>query len=407
MKPEKIMKILADNAYVRTSGSEAEFRAANYIASVCAELGVQATVEPFDVELAEITHAAFYADGRAVPCKGFQCAGTGSVEAPLYYMPNCDALSLPGCRGKIVMTDQPLSRIYQDLLDNGAVGFIKYSGDANDENRDIDDAELRSYVSKGNKLPGVNIHTADAVELVRNCVKTVRIELVQTESVGNSWNVIAYLPGEIPEYIALTAHYDSTALSLGVYDNMSGSVGILGVLEHFLNNPHRHGLRFIWCGSEERGLLGSKAYCKTHEEELKNIVLNINLDMIGCIMGKFIACVSAEDALVSYIEYLSKEVGFSVAARQDVYSSDSTPFADSGVPALSFARIAPHNTASIHNRFDTINVMSGEQMVRDIAFITAFTDRMANSVLCPVVRKIPDSVKEKLDDYLLRKKDQK
>ena len=43
------------------------------------------------------------------------------------------------------------------------------------------------------------------------------------------------------------------------YDNMSGSVGILGIAEHFAKNPHRYGLRFIWCGSEERGLLGSKA----------------------------------------------------------------------------------------------------------------------------------------------------
>ena len=32
---------------------------------------------------------------------------------------------------------------------------------------------------------------------------------------------------------------------------------------------------------EERGLLGSKAYVRDHEEELDKIVLNINLDMIG------------------------------------------------------------------------------------------------------------------------------
>ena len=36
---------------------------------------------------------------------------------------------------------------------------------------------------------------------------------------------------------------------------------------------------------EERGLLGSKAYVRDHEEELDKIVLNINLDMIGTYMA--------------------------------------------------------------------------------------------------------------------------
>ena len=87
-----------------------------------------------------------------------------------------------------------------------------------------------------------------------------------------------------------------------------------------------------------------------------------------------------------------------------MYSSDSTPFADKGVPALSFARIAPPNTGTIHNSYDTAALMSGRQMCQDIAFIVAFTERMANSHRCPVSREIPDNMKEKLDIYLTRKR---
>ena len=126
--------------------------------------------------------------------------------------------------------------------------------------------------------------------------------------------------------------------------------------------------------------------------------------MIGCIMGRFIACCSTEEKLVHYIEYFGNEVGFSIKAHQDVYSSDSTPFADKGVPALSFARLAPHNTATIHNSYDTLKLMKAEQVQEDVAFMAAFTERMANAVLCPVSREIPDSIKEKLDYYLLRKR---
>jgi Zn-dependent M28 family amino/carboxypeptidase len=185
---------------------------------------------------------------------------------------------------------------------------------------------------------------------------------------------------------------------------MSGSITLLGIAEEFANKKHRYGLRFVWCGSEERGLLGSKAYIAAHEDLLDKIVLNVNVDMIGCIMGKFISCVTAEMPLVNYISYLGDELGFQVKAYQDVYSSDSTPFADKGVPAVSFARAAGRDLAPIHNSYDTVAVMKMEQMQKDVDFITAFASRMANAALCPVSKEIPENIKEKLDEYLLRKK---
>ena len=179
---------------------------------------------------------------------------------------------------------------------------------------------------------------------------------------------------------------------------------LLAMADAFSKVEHKFGLRFIWCGSEERGLLGSKAYCQQHNEELGDIVLNVNLDMIGCIMGKFIACCTSEEKLVGYISYFAAEQGFGCSAYQDVYSSDSTPFADNGIPAVSFARLAPPNTATIHNSYDTAKVMSAQQMVEDIGFIQAFVTRMAQVVTCPVARSIPDNMKEKLDEYLTRKR---
>ena len=101
---------------------------------------------------------------------------------------------------------------------------------------------------------------------------------------------------------------------------------------------------------------------------------------------------------------MASELGFAIDGRQDVYSSDSTAFADKGVPAVSFARIAPQNTATIHNSYDTIALMKGEQMVEDIEFIQAFVTRMVNAKRCPVAREMPANLKEKLDNYLGRKR---
>ena len=405
MNTQKIMKIFEDTAYVRMGGSDAELKCAEYIKGLCAEMGLEAKIEDFEVDMANIKTAHLYADGEEITCKGYMLCGSGEIEAPLYYLTNTDKYSLSLCKGKIVLVDGYMGYwMYRDIFEAGAVGFITYDGNANYVDNDIDQRELRPHVSKGDKILGVNINAKDAIRIVNNGVKTAKIVVEQDEYAGVSRNVIADIKGETDEYIVFTAHYDSTSLSQGAYDNMSGSIGLLGIAEHFLAYSPKYSLRFIWCGSEERGLLGSKAYVNAHEKELEKTVFNINLDMIGCIMGKFIACCTAEEALVHYINYYASEYGFGITTRQDVYSSDSTPFADKGVPAVSFARIAPNNTATIHNSYDTMAVMKGEQMESDIDFITSFACRMANACRCPVDKKIPDNMKDKLDIYLTRKR---
>ena len=405
MDIQKINQIFADTAYIRMGGSAEELKCAEYLANLCAEFGGKAQIQPFPVQLAKIKNAHLYADGVEVACKGYLIAGNAEIEAPFYYLANTDAWSLSQCRGKIVMIDGYMGYWrYQDILANGAVGFITYDGHVNYEDRDIDQRELRPHVAKGNKLPGVNINAKDAVKLVENETKMVKIDLEQDEWEGESRNVVLEIPGEIDEWIVLTAHYDSTSLSTGAYDNMSGSIGILAMAEHFMSAPHRRGIRMILCGSEERGLLGSKAWVRDYPELVEKCVLNVNLDMIGSIMGKFHACVTGEEKLVSYIEYFAAEQGFGIGVRQGVYSSDSSPMADAGIPAVSFARLAANNTGTIHNRYDTLKLMKAEHMVKDIAFIQSFTERMANAVHIPVKREIPDNMKERLDEYLGRKR---
>lgn len=405
MKAEQIESIWRDTAYIRTGGSEEELRTAKYLQNRCAALGLQAELAPFPVEMATIQEATLVADGHTIRCEGYLCAGSGEVEAPLYYLTEDDPYSLACCRGNIVLMDGYLRRWrYQDLIDNGALGLITYSGDVNHTSAAIDRRELRAQVRCGVRIPAVNLHAADAVALIRNDTQMARITLRQEEYTGTSHNIIVDLPGQVEEQILFTAHYDSTSLSQGAYDNMSGCVGLLSLMEYFSQHPHRYHLRFIFCGSEERGLLGSKAYCEENKDALKNAVLVINLDMLGSIMGHFIACVTGEMALVHYLSYLGDELGFQIKPYQDVYASDSTPFADCGVPAVSFCRSAGGALAPIHTVYDTAAVLKTSQLQKDIDFITAFADRMVNAAHCPVSREIPENIKQKLDEYLLRKR---
>ncbi len=405
METQKLTRLFNDTAYVRMGGSEGERKCAEYLASVCTEFGGEARLEAFPVQMASIQKAQLLADGTEIPCKGYFNAGSGTVEAPFYYLTDFTDLSLSRCKGKIVMIDGYMGYWkYQDVLKAGAVGFITYDGHVNYADRDMDQRELRAHVAKGHKLLAVNINVKDAIALVNQKPATVKIELQQTEWEGQSHNVVLDIPGELDEWIVLSAHYDSTSLSTGVYDNMTGSVGILAMAEHFMTAPHRRGIRMVLCGSEERGLLGSKFHAASYGEDISKVVLNVNLDMIGSIMGKFHACVTGEERLCHYISYLGDELGFPIGTRQGVYPSDSTPFADKGVPAVSFARIAPNNTATIHNRYDSAELLSMDRMQEDIAFIQSFTERMANAVRLPVKREIPQNMLDKLEEYNGRKR---
>ncbi len=407
MTQEMMKRIFEETNYVHRSGTPEELQVAAYLKARCEELGVPARLEAFPVAMAEIREAHVVADGKEIPCKGFFCCGSGSVEGELYYMPAQDPVSVAGAKDKIVLLDG--SGIgyfgYQDLMKAGAKGLLFQYGNVHYPIDDIDERDLRAaVVGEERKVLCAMLHTADAVELLRNGVKRVSIRIAQREWEGESHNVVAELPGRREEFITLTAHYDTTALSHGSYDNMSGCVGLLGVLDALKDQKLNYGLRLVFCGSEERGLLGSKAFVRDHEAELEKIPLNINLDMIGTWLGKFIARVSAEEKLVHYLSYMGAELGFPVEAKTGVYSSDSTPFADKGVPALSFARLASGNAAPIHCRYDLPEVLSMAQMEKDIAFIAAFTRRMADAAVCPVGREIPEKVKTELDEYLFRKR---
>ena len=405
------IKVLENMAYTRTGGSAQELKCAKYIQSELKKLGLTSHLEQFSVQAAKIDSCSLEVTKpykKKIECKGYFCSGSASITKELYYLRNKNSkVEIQKCKDKIVLLDENIPYWnYKDLLEVGAKGFITYTGKLHEDHHDIDQKELREPLNKLGKIPGVNINAKDAYDMVMNKASEVKLVLKQKEVKNiQSRNVVSQIKGQDSQTIIFTAHYDSTPLSKGVYDNATGSVGILKIAEYFVAHKPQHNLIFVWCGSEERGLLGSKAYCVKHKKQLDKIDLCINLDMIGSNMGEFIACVTGEEKLVNYVEYFANEIGKPIRAYQDVYSSDSTPFADNGIPAISFARLT--SLEPIHNRYDDMKTVNGEVMHMDCETIIEFTKRMANSKVIPVNREIPKDVKEKLDYYLLRERKNK
>ena len=411
---KRAFSLLEKISFVRTGGSLEELKAANILKEEIEKTGTKAWLEEFPVDHSEVKLVKF--EVTEPYQKEYECVAvkmTGNtpiegIEAEVVYVQDVDECLSRNLEGKIVLINgRMIHKHYKKIIEKKPAAFISFAGSVYDEldKSDLDVYPLREKQYEMGKIPGIGVRAIVAQDLVLNHASKARITLIQEEGKRNSRNVVCEIKGTTypEEIIAITAHYDSVPFSNGAYDNASGSVGIMELFHHFNENKPARTLRFVWCGSEEMGLLGSRAYVAAHEEELKNYVYNLNIDMIGVILGKEIACSTAENSLVSYIDYVGKEVGISVSSFQGVYSSDSTPFADKGIPATSFCRASAQGGALIHSRKDVLDHMSHEAFDPSLKLITAVADRLVNAHTFPVNRNIPDNMKLELDYYNLRK----
>ena len=103
MNARKLRQIFKDTDFVHRSGTPEELQVAEYLKAQCEALGAQARIEGFRVAMAEIEEARVFADGKEIPCRGFFCCGSGTVEGELYYMPGQDKVSVAGAKDKIVL----------------------------------------------------------------------------------------------------------------------------------------------------------------------------------------------------------------------------------------------------------------------------------------------------------------
>jgi hypothetical protein len=413
MKNYNSFELLNKMEYVRTGGSKEELQCANMLKEECEKIGVDAVIESFEVDGYEIKSASLVLDnGEEIECCGVGMSGSTSEEGvtgEFVYVTSLADANIQELEGKIALVHSKLVnvKLYKELCEKKVKGLILCCGSVYEpkENVDLDPYQYRDRHLVNGKIPAVCIRMKDAEELLRKNVNTITLTVIQEEGKVNSHNVVATIPGTVKpnEIVCFSAHYDSVSYSKGMYDNATGSTCIYELMAYFNEHKPNRTLKFIWCGSEEMGLLGSKAYTETHKEELKDYKLNINVDMIGVTIGEDIACCSSDNSLVNFIKYLGCEVGFAISPRQGVYSSDSTPFADNGVPAVSFARIAPQGGAQIHSHRDVKDFLEPFNYYKTCEFIELFASRLINSVIVPVENIIPDNVKNDIDIYMGRK----
>lgn len=136
-----------------------------------------------------------------------------------------------------------------------------------------------------------------------------KVSLTVAVQAETQWtqNVIGVLEGSDPalksEYVAIGAHYDHVGKGLpsedphkfpakdksttdviynGADDDGSGTVAVLMMAEAFARAPRpKRSILFIWHCGEEKGLWGSQYFTDHPTVPLRQIITQLNIDMIG------------------------------------------------------------------------------------------------------------------------------
>ena len=410
------MELLKKIAFNRYGGTADELRAANIIKNEIESFGGQCEIQDFEVAAYNMHKASFKITKPFeldIEVEGVGRSGStpeGGIEAEFIYAETCDEIALKDAKGKIVMVNHTGYEAFKRLVNSGAVGFIVFSGAFNDlpERSDIDKRLLRPLTTENGTIPGVCMRCADAIKLVQSGATHVKMEVLQENITNTSRNVTAIIKGsEYPdEEILLTAHYDSTIYGCGAWDNGSGAVNIMELYKHLLENPPKRTVRFIWCGSEEQGLLGSKAFCAANPEEVSKMRLCLNFDMTGTTLGYGQTFITGSAALRQFAEQTAREIGYTGTWHMGVHSSDSAPFAKCGVPSIGIAR---SGQAGGHSRWDVVWPLSEKNLEKATDYGKALLDKALNAKIFPIDREMPDDMMEKLENYFLygKKKEKK
>ena len=413
--------LLKELAYVRVSCSDDEKRAAERLCEVAKEAGVEAHIEAFPVECGKVHSAKLVVTEpytKEYEITGYERSAStpeGGLDAEFYYAENASPVHLANCKGKIVMVNDYLRKpAYEAVVKAGAAGIITFSGSTMDRlsETDCDIRKLRPMLTEEvGFIPACHLRTMDAVEIVRRGAKKMHIEIESECYEGTSHNVCAVIEGtKYPdEIVSFGAHFDSVHFSTGVYDNMSGSVIIMEIMKYFAAHRPQRTMKFNWYGSEEQGLLGSKAWVAAHKDELEKHVLMVNVDVAAPILGTNAVPVLATPAAVGYIDSMMREAGIAADVKLDIYSSDCIPFADNGVPAVNFCRFGPQGAGFIHDRRDNLKNKYLSEAALDITLqqVLVFAKRIDSAVVFPIARELCDEIKGKVDKYLFKKPEKK
>jgi aminopeptidase YwaD len=350
----------------RWQGSEGEVKILDYLEGVLLKrIGIGYKKEEFEYLGFNSQTADLVLEGppsTKVSCQSLAYSGLEPATGELIYIPGENLSESTAAKGKIVLTDALKSyQAYPQAVLGGAVGFVF----GNHLKENLIRAGVTNYEGCLGSIPAVAVGSEDT-RLLREQSRakpSVRIEVRAESKWQRSENLVVNVEGNTRNpRILVCSHYDSMGLGPHAFDNASGTAATLELIEVFKGSPYR--LTFLFCGAEELGFWGSKAFVRQHLEECKQLRAVVCLDGISSDLGS--VEIGVTESLAPRIRRLAEREAFrvdqwSIPPRP---SSDHTGFEALGIPVFWLTSMDPY----YHTAADVPEHVSKERLTRDTTF---------------------------------------
>ena len=315
---------LSESIGPRVVSTPQEREAAEYIAAELEGYG-------YEVEIQEFPRATVHAyltietpEPEVVNIRAGRLSGVSSDDYPLLtpeggisarvvYSGTGEAGSFPpevsGQIALVTRSEEDPSEVISRAREAGAVAVLLHNTDW--KNYSVRMAEAETPFASMNSEAGEVLRELGDV--------TVNLQVNRYET---SQNVVAtrHQPDQTDEarpIVVFSGHYDSVALSPGANDNASGTAGVMEMARLLAQVPLAADVRFLACGGEEGGLVGSRHYvAQLSEAERERVVANFNMDMIAT---------AGPDQTTLFVNTLDGE---NLVAQAALFAADTLGYAD-------------------------------------------------------------------------------
>ncbi|WP_029271830.1 M28 family peptidase [Flavobacterium sp. KJJ] len=225
----------------------------------------------------------------------------------------------------------------------------------------------------GSTMPVFWVH-GDQLEYLKKTKDVLSAEVVSESYKYPSVNIVGTIAGTDPklknEYVLFSGHqdhdgvrqkYGKDSIYNGADDNASTCVAMLAIARAYKKQPGKRTALFVFHGSEERGLLGSRWYAAHSTVPEKDIVAVLNGDMIGrnnvnqaALLGSSSPHENSSDLVAIAKKANDEGPKFDLDKLWDrpehpeyfYFRSDHLPYARRGIPSVFF-------TSVLHSQYHT------------------------------------------------------
>ena len=261
---------------------------------------------------------------------------------------------------------------------------------------------VQSGGSRDPKEPPVPAQVVLAIEhygrlarlVERHIPVTLRMDIDNAFSDDTTaFNVVAEIRGtdKADDVVMIGAHFDSWHGGTGATDNAAGSAVVMEAMRILkaANLRLRRTVRVALWSGEEQGLLGSKAYVKTHfgdpatmqvTAEHARLSAYFNVDNgTGTIRGVYLQRNEAVAPIFSsWIEPL-KNLGMTTLAIRGTGSTDHVSFDAVGLPAFQFVQDPiEYDSRTHHSNMDVYERIQPNDLMHNAVIVAAFAFHAAN-----------------------------